>query len=213
MSNKQPIHLETRTASGEKKFSPTAANNRAPISKVLLPLLPQNARVLEIASGTGEHALHMCQSRADIIWQTSDPDAESRMSQNAWAKEVAGQMKPSLDIDTTQDDWTCGLAKFDVIYCANMIHIAPWAAAEGLAKGAQDILKKDQICVLYGPFKEGDKTAPSNLDFDASLKSRNPAWGVRDLEAVKHIFELHGFNLIQQTAMPKNNQILVFKRA
>ena len=212
MSDKQPIHLENRTESGKKKFSPTAANNRVPIAEVLLPLLSQNARVLEIASGTGEHALYMCQSRADIIWQTSDPDAGSRVSQNAWAKAVDGQIKPSLNIGTTQDDWTRDLAEFDAIYCANMIHIAPWEAAEGLVKGAQKLLNSGQICVLYGPFKEGDKTAPSNLDFDASLKSRNPAWGVRDLEAVKHIFELHGFNLIQQTAMPKNNQILVFKR-
>ncbi len=213
MSEKPPIHLENRTESGDKKFSPTAANNRAPISEVLLPLLSPNARVLEIASGTGEHALYICKRRPDIIWQTSDPDADSRASQNAWAREAEGRIKSSLDIDTMQEDWMHDLAEFDAIYCANMIHIAPWEAAIGLAKGAQKLLKLGQICVLYGPFKEGEKTAPSNLDFDASLKSRNPAWGVRDLEAVKHIFELHGFNLTQQTAMPKNNQILVFKRA
>ena len=218
-----PIHLENRTQDGARKFSPTAANNRGPIGEVISPLIAQNAKVLEIASGTGEHALHMCGLRPDILWQPTDPDADSRASQNAWASELrahefeadkaGGQMLPSLDIDTTQEDWTSKVGSCDLIYCANMIHIAPWEAAIGMVKGAAQLLSKGQLFILYGPFKEGEATAPSNLDFDISLKSRNPAWGVRDLEDVKHIFELHGFNAQQRTAMPKNNQILVFKRA
>ena len=210
--HKNPIHLENRIQDGARKYSPTAARNRGPIGEVLAPLLPQKARVLEIASGTGEHALHMCTLRPDIVWQPSDPDADSRASQNAWAAEAPGNMAASLDLDVMQDGWSVTLAPFDVIYCANMIHIAPWDAAEGLVRGSANILKKDQIFILYGPFKEGEATAQGNLDFDVSLKSRNPAWGVRDLEAVKHIFELHGFNHIQQTRLPKNNQILVFQR-
>ncbi len=212
MSDKEPIHLEQRTQDGARKFSPTAARNRAPIAEVLSPLLLKDARVLEIASGTGEHALYMCALRPDIIWQPSDPDADSRASQADWAKDSGGNMRPPLDVDVMQSGWAAKLPPFDVIYCANMIHIAPWAATEGLAAGAQDSLKSGQLLILYGPFKQGDDTAPSNLDFDASLKSRNPAWGVRDLEAVKHIFELHGFNSLQQSVMPKNNLILVFKR-
>lgn len=213
MSETPPIHLENRTEDGARKFSPTAANNRGPIGDVISPLIPFGARVLEIASGTGEHALHMCQLRPDIYWQPSDPDADSRASQNSWAEVAVGRMTASLNLDVTQEEWPEGLTAPDVIYCANMIHIAPWAAAEGLVRGASALLSSGQMFILYGPFKEGESTAPSNLDFDASLKSRNPAWGVRNLADVKHIFELHGFNLTQQTHMPKNNQILVFQRA
>ena len=212
MSKKPPIHLEERAQDGARKFSPTAARNRAPIAEVLSPLLIENARVLEIASGTGEHALHMCRRRPDIFWQPSDPDASSRASQDDWAQDSGGNMAASLNIDVTAKGWEAKIPSFDLMYCANMIHIAPWAAAKGLAAGAKNILGQNQLLVLYGPFKQGKETAPSNLEFDKSLKSRNPEWGVRDLSDVKHIFELHGFNIIQQTAMPKNNLILVFKR-
>ncbi len=213
MTSKDPIHLEDRIEIGARKFSPTAARNRGPIGQVLSPLIPTGSRVLEIASGTGEHALHMCQLRADLSWQPTDPDAQSRESQNDWATEASGNMAVSLDVDVTAPEWGKNLPACDVIYCANMIHIAPWAAAMGLASGAKNLLSKGQDCILYGPFKEGVDTALSNLDFDVSLKSRNPAWGVRDLEDVKHIFELHGFNLHQRTIMPKNNLVLVFKRS
>ena len=213
MKKPLPIHLEDRTEEGVRKYSPTAARNREPIGQILSPLIPNGARVLEIASGTGEHALHMCRLRPDISWQPTDPDEGSRESQNEWAKEAGGNMAPSIDVDVTAPAWDITVPECDVIYCANMIHIAPWAAVEGLVKGAYKLLSEGQFCVLYGPFKEGADTAPSNLDFDVSLKSRNPAWGVRNLEDVKHIFELHGFNLKQRTVMPKNNLILVFKRA
>jgi len=212
VKDNHPIHLEQRSQEGVRKFSPTAARNRGPIGDVLSALLAPNSRVLEIASGTGEHALHMCRLRPDIFWQPSDPDSASRASQADWAKDSCGNMASPLNVNVMQSGWESGLPACDVIYCANMIHIAPWAAAEGLAAGAQKSLKTGQLLVLYGPFKQGEQTAPSNLDFDASLKSRNPEWGVRDLEAVKHIFELHGFNSTQQTVMPKNNLILVFKR-
>lgn len=214
---KLPIHLEERQSIGARKFSPTAARNRAPIAQALLDLMPQNARVLEIASGTGEQALHICQQRADIIWQPSDPDESSRASQDSWSEESGGNMRGALNIDTTAESWEAAAALVQLapnfMFCANMIHIAPWEAAAGLAKGAGRLLKTGSYCLLYGPFKDGDFTAPSNLEFDASLKSRNPAWGVRDLDAVKHIFALNGFNLSQTVAMPKNNQILVFQRS
>lgn len=212
MTDTNPIHLEQRSQEGARKFSPTAARNRGPIGDILSPVLAPNSRVLEIASGTGEHALHMCRLRPDIVWQPSDPDAPSRASQMSWAEESGGNMAKPLDVNVMQKGWEADLPRFDAIYCANMIHIAPWAAAEGLAAGAQNILKSGQALVLYGPFQDGAQTAPSNLDFDVSLKSRNPDWGVRDLGAVKHMFELHGFNSTQRTVMPKNNLILVFKR-
>ena len=216
-SPNHPIHLEDRKSNGARKFSPTAARNREPIAQVLTSLLPQETRVLEIASGTGEQALHICQQRSDIIWQPSDPDDSSRASQDSWAEESGGNMRRALNIDTMQHGWdeAQALPQFapNFIFCANMIHIAPWEAAAGLAKGAGRLLKSGSSCVLYGPFKEGTLTAPSNLEFDKSLKSRNPAWGVRDLDDVKHIFALNGFNLHQTIVMPKNNQILVFQRS
>lgn len=213
MTEKKPIHLENRTQTGARLFSPTAARNREPIADILADLMQQNAEVLEIASGTGEHALHMCQRRPDVIWQPSDPNAESRASQEVWASESDGRMLPSLDIDTSQPAWSEGLGPYDVLFCANMIHIAPWEAALGLATGAKTLIKPSGMVVLYGPFKEGENTAPSNLEFDASLKSRDPRWGVRDLISVKHIFAKIGFSNVQRIVMPKNNLILVFQRS
>lgn len=209
---KDPIHLEDRTKTGARLFSPTAARNKAPIGHVLNPYLPQNAKVLEIASGTGEHAAHMCGLRSDISWQPTDIDPESRTSQDAWRTEVPTQMHPSLHVDTTAPDWWGGLGGFDLLYCANMIHIAPWAAALGLAKGAGQILPNGGVMALYGPFLEGAKTAKSNLDFDANLKRRNPAWGVRDLSSVKHIFADAGVGFTAYVEMPAENRLLIFTK-
>ncbi len=223
-----PIHLESYTRDGARKYSPSAARNRVAIGQVLSEILPVDARVLEIASGTGEHAVHMRQIRPDLSWQTSDPDAASRASQNAWlvTRGEEGAQRPTgkhkhgaLALDVMAEDWTEGLGsldgleRVDAIFCANMIHIAPWQAAQGLVRGAAKLLPAPGLCILYGPFQEGEKTAPSNLDFDANLRARNPSWGVRNLDDVKHIFALHGFNLCQRTELPKNNLILVFKRS
>ena len=213
MNSKDPIHLENREQSGARLFSPTAGRNKDAISQVINEYLPRKARVLEIASGSGEHGAYMCGLRPDIIWQPSDPNAESRASQDDWAKDCAGRMLPSIAIDTTQSDWTAGLSDFTVIYCANMIHIAPWEAALGLVKGAGDLLKKGSKFILYGPFIEGNETAESNLRFDATLKSRNPAWGVRNLEAVKYIFSEAGFIHTARIVMPKENRTLIFTKS
>ena len=212
MSSKDPIHLENREQSGARLFSPTAGRNKAPIGAVISKHIPQGAKVLEIASGTGEHGAYMCGLRPDISWQATDPNAESRASQNEWAKDVKGRMFTSLSLETTQPNWAEYLPEFDVIYCANMIHIAPWEAALGLAVGAARILKAGSKFILYGPFLEGDETAASNLQFDASLKSRNPRWGVRNLEDVKHIFSEAGFTHTARIVMPKDNRTLIFTK-
>jgi len=213
MSSKDPIHLENREQSGARLFSPTAGRNKDPIGHVIREYIPQNARVLEIASGSGEHGAHMCSLRPDIIWQPSDPNADSRASQDDWAKDCAGRMLPSLNIDTIQAGWFEALRQFDVIYCANMIHIAPWEAALGLAGGAGNILPEGAKFILYGPFIEGDDTAESNLRFDETLKGRNPGWGVRNLEDVKHIFNVAGFTLMARIVMPKENRTLIFTKS
>ncbi len=210
---KKPIHLENRENQGLRLYSPTAGRNAGPISEQLLQILPKNASVLEIASGTGEHAVACCECRPDISWQNSDPDERSRGSQDAWRSECPGQISPSLAISTSNPKWWAELAPFDAIYCANMIHIAPWEAALGLAKGAGAVIKPQGLMILYGPFLEGAKTAQSNLNFDQTLKSRNPDWGVRSLDSVKHIFADVGFNLQARIEMPAENRILVFSKA
>jgi len=209
---KPPIHLENREKSGARLYSPTAGRNKAPIGNALSPYLPKDASVLEIASGTGEHAAHMCGIRPDISWQPTDTDPESRASQNAWRLDVPAQMRPSLSIDTAAPEWHGGLDRYDVVYCANMIHIAPWEAALGLARGAGRILPVGGTMALYGPFKEGADTSESNLNFDANLKRRNPAWGVRNLSSVKHIFADAGLDLTVRAVMPAENRLLIFTK-
>lgn len=213
MGGKDPIHLEDRAQTGARLFSPTAGRNKIPIGEVIDSHIPMGVRVLEIASGTGEHGAYMCGMRPDIIWQPTDPNAESRASQDAWANDCAARMLPSLSLDTTQPDWARELPSFDVIYCANMIHIAPWEAALGMVSGAADVLNIGGTFILYGPFQEGEDTAPSNLAFDMSLKSRNPNWGVRNLDDVKHIFSVAGFTCQARIVMPKENRTLIFTKS
>ena len=209
---KDPIHLEDRLSEGAKKFSPTANRNKSPIFESLTSYLKPGVRVLEIASGTGEHARFMCENRPDLTWQPSDPDETSRESQNAWAVGLESHMLTSQNIDVTQSGWAEPYMGFDAIFCANMIHIAPLAALEGLILGAKDILSAGQILALYGPFLEGVDTASSNLKFDQSLKARNPDWGVRDLAYVKHMFADAGFNTKAQIEMPKENRLLILEK-
>lgn len=215
---KNPVHLETREESlgGQnmgRQYSPTAARNRDPIGQAFLPLVPENATVLEIASGTGEHAVHMCGLRDDIVWQPSDPDVDARRSQSHWRTEREGQIAAPLALNMTGGDWWAHIGAFDVIFCANMIHIAPWEATLGLAEGAGHVLTAGGIFALYGPFKEGAATAPSNLAFDEALKRRNPAWGVRELQSVKHIFADAGLNMMAPIEMPKENRLIMFEKS
>ncbi len=198
--------------SGNRLFSSAASRNSGPISNILSERLPRNAYVLEIASGSGEHGIAICQKRPDVSWQMSDIDENYRKSQDDWRTEFPDQIKPSLPLSMTDLEWWGGLGQFDAIYCANMIHIAPWEAALGLAEGAGAILTSGNLVVFYGPFKEGARTAQSNLNFDQNLKSRNPAWGVRDLDSVKHIFADVGFNLQARIEMPAENRILLFSK-
>lgn len=211
--SKDPIHLEARTEDGDRIYSPSAGRNREAIGRTLTPRLPREAKVLEIASGSGEHAVHMCGLRPDIIWQTSDPDPRSRASQDDWAKDRPDQILKSLNIDTTQERWTRDVGTYDVMFCANMIHIAPWEAALGMVKGAGEVLKPNGLFALYGPFQEGEDTAPSNLEFDANLKRRNASWGVRDLQSVKHIFADAGLTMQARIIMPKENRLLIFEKS
>ncbi len=208
-----PTALEARQSDKGRLFSPSAGRNKADISKALSNCLPMGAAVLEIGSGTGEHGIETVALRPDVIWQFSDPDSASRVSQAAWAAHSAHDFPEPLNLDMS-DPVSCSqlTRKYDVIFSANMIHIAPISAVYGLAELAAQVLNDVGSVVLYGPFLRGEATAPSNLDFDASLKRRNPEWGVRDLEAVKHIFAKRGLKDVTLSDMPKNNFVLEMSR-
>ncbi len=212
MSN-TPKHLEERKKTGVREYSPTAERNTPPLLDVLTPLWPKNAHILEVASGTGQHAAAFCTARPDISWQPSDPHLAARESQDDWGQDVQGRMKPALEIDVTADKWWRKLQEYDAMFCANMIHIAPPESVEGLAAGAAKVLPTGASLYLYGPFQEGAETAESNLTFDESLKCRNPDWGVRHLSDVKHIFATYGLKLSKRVVMPKENRLLAFKRS
>ncbi|VXC64067.1 conserved hypothetical protein [Oceanicaulis sp. 350] len=207
-----PIALEDRGQVGARLSSPSAARNRGPIMTALSARLPQGARVLEIASGTGEHALALVTHRPDLSWTPSDPDPQSRASADAWAEDADGRMQPALDLDVCATGWWDRLETVDAIYCANMIHIAPWDAARGLFSGAAQLLTEAGTLYLYGPYQEGEATAPSNLDFDASLKQRDPRWGVRPLADVDALAGEHGYVRVERVEMPSNNLLLTFRR-
>lgn len=213
MTQSPPIALEDRHDDGGRLSSPSAGRNREVIAQTLAGLLPQGARVLEIASGTGEHALACVTARPDLRWQPSEPDARSRVSIDDWARDADGRIAPALQLDVLAKGWWQSVTEpVEAIFCANMIHIAPWAASEGLVEGAGALLADGGLLVLYGPFLEGDATAPSNLAFDESLKARNPGWGVRALDTVTALAEAHGFTADQRIAMPANNLVVVFRR-
>ncbi len=213
MTSFRSTALEDRASEGARLSSPSAGRNRDVIAMTLAGLLADRARVLEIASGTGEHALAAVLKRPDLHWTPSDPDPRSRASIDDWARESGGRIAPALDLDVTQTGWQASLSEtVDAIFCANMIHIAPWAAAEGLFDGAGSLLRKGALLVLYGPFLEGEDTAPSNLAFDDSLNARNPDWGVRPLNDVTALAGRHGVVLRDRIVMPANNLTLVFEK-
>lgn len=204
---------EARAPDGPRLSSPSAGRNKGPISEALAGLLPPRARVFEVASGTGEHALACVTRRPDLTWSPSEPDPVSRASVDAWAGEAAGRIAPCFEVDVTVVGWSRGLGPFDALFCANMIHIAPWQAAIGLFDGAGALLAPDGAVHLYGPFQEAEATAPSNLQFDADLKRRDARWGVRKLDDVDALAAESGFKRTSRIEMPANNLLLSWTRA
>jgi hypothetical protein len=197
--------------------SPAVARNRDPILAVLRRVLPAQGTgigiVLEIASGTGEHAVHFAAGLPHLTWQPTDTDADALCSVAAHrASAQLPNLMPVLELDVCAPSWPVTHA--DAMVAINMIHIAPWSAAEGLMAGSERLLAAGGVLYLYGPFKEkGRHTAPSNAAFDASLRARDPQWGVRDLDEVAALARRHGLALAERIAMPANNLSLVFHRA
>lgn len=195
-----------------RRHSPAAARNREPILGVLRPVLPEQGLVLEIASGSGEHVVHLARALTGLTFQPTDPDGHARASIDAWAT-AAGldNVRPALPLDAQSDAWP--VTRADAILCINMIHIAPWAAAIGLMRGAARILPAGGVLYLYGPYKrDGRHTAPSNEAFDRDLRATDPAWGVRDLEAVTGLAAGHGLALERVVEMPANNLSVVLRK-
>ena len=174
--------------------------------------------VLEIGSGTGQHAVAFAQQAPHLVWWPSDPNADHRRSVDAWRAHTGlTNLRPAANIDVAQPDWQWGdthpSPPLAAIFCANVIHIAPWSVAQGLFAGAERHLRSGGKLYLYGPFKSGGRhTAPSNAAFDDSLRGRDPAWGVRDIDDVNALARRHHLTPDKVHAMPANNLILVFTR-
>lgn len=194
----------------DARHAPATARNREPILAILREVLPPAGRVLEVASGTGEHVRFFAEALPGLDWQPSDPDPDARASIAAWAAGVANIHAP-LDLDAVAPDWP--IASADAMLSINMVHISPWSATEGLFAGAARLLPAGAPLYLYGPYRRaGVATAPSNEAFDADLRARNPAWGLRAVEAVTEVAVRNGFGLAGTTEMPANNLSLVYRK-
>ncbi len=217
-----------------RQFAPATERNRDAILAVLERVLPETGLMVEIGAGSGQHAAYFAPRFPGLAWQPTEPDPDGRASIKAWAEAAdAPNLRPPLDLDVTRNPWPIeqeagtgvtdqlgaeqktrtGTQKFDAVFSANMIHIAPWQCCLGLMAGAGRILNEGGLLVLYGPFKrDGEHTAPSNADFDAGLRNRDPAWGVRDLGEVAEAASDNGLALEETVDMPANNLMAIFRR-
>ncbi|MEZ5970807.1 MAG: DUF938 domain-containing protein [Hyphomonadaceae bacterium] len=202
-----------------RQYSIPASRNRDPILGVLKRIIAPGAHVLEIASGSGEHAIHFAKSLSGVAWQPSDPDENARASVAAWVEhEGAENIAAPIDLNVEEQGWEKDLADgYDAILAINMIHISPWEATLGLFRGAGLLLANAErgpgILYTYGAYKrDGEHTAPSNEAFDAWLKGRDERYGVRDLEEVERAANVNGLRLREIIEMPANNLSLVFER-
>jgi SAM-dependent methyltransferase len=192
--------------------SPSVARNRDPILTVLRRLLPQTGTVLEIASGTGEHAVHFAGAFPHLRWQPTDYDKEvlSSITAHRAASGLSNLLAPVM-LDAAAPEWP--VKRADAVVAINMLQVSPWRVAQGLMAGAGRVLSPGGALYLYGPFKEnGAHTSPGNKAFDQNLRLQNPEWGVRDVEEVADLARTHGLDLVERVVMPANNLSLIFRR-
>jgi SAM-dependent methyltransferase len=194
-----------------KLHAPATERNRDAIFSVLREELPPSGLVLEVASGSGEHAIHFAAAMPKLAWQPSDPDPAACASIAAWREEAGlANLLPPLRLDAATP-WP--LTSADALLCINMVHIAPWAATLGLMKGAGQVLPPGGLLYLYGPYlRENVQTAPTNLAFDASLRSRDSQWGLRRAEDVIAVADAEGMRFDRLIEMPANNLSLLFRK-
>ncbi|WP_427162425.1 class I SAM-dependent methyltransferase [Aliinostoc sp. HNIBRCY26] len=209
------------TSQDARKYAPATQRNRQPILEILLQVLPPNGTILEIASGTGEHAIFFAPRLSPRCWLPSDPNPELRASIAAWAEHFpCDHLYHPIELDAIQPNWPVETdqsrddSPIVAIVNINMIHISPWSACLGLMAGAGRILPPGGILYLYGPYKQGgEHTAPSNVAFDESLRAQNPEWGVRNLEDVVVVANQENLHLKGTYQMPANNLSVVFQRS
>lgn len=198
-----------------KQHAPATLRNREPIAEVLARELPASGTVLEIAAGTGEHAVFFAGMFPGLAWQPTDPSDEALASIAAHRADYPGDnlAAPLLLDAAVPEGWPVAAA--GAIVCINMVHISPWEATQGLFRGAAQVLgSTGGPLILYGPYiEQGIETAPSNLDFNASLKARNSLWGLREAEALDELAARHGMTRSARHALPANNIILVYRGA
>ena len=200
-------------SSQDPRFSsPAALRNRDPIADLLRDVLPQNGTVLELASGSGEHVIHFAALFPELVWQPSDPSPEARASVEAWveAEKLTNVLQP-INVDASSETWP--ISRADAMIAINMIHISPWPATQGLLRHAGRLLPAGGPLILYGPYRrQGQPLVASNVEFDASLRARNPEWGIRLLEDVQSLAEQSGLSLTSVTELPANNLGVGFTR-
>jgi SAM-dependent methyltransferase len=194
-----------------RQSSPAAERNKGAIAALLARHLPASGLVLEVASGTGQHIVHFAAEFPALVWQPSDPDEGSRRSIASWRRSAGlSNLRDPIRLDVQEQPWPLG--ECVALVCINMIHIAPWSASLALFEGAAQALARDGLMFLYGPYRVGGRhTADSNAAFDESLRLRDPAWGVRDLDEVLAIAAGHDFGCIEVVPMPANNLSVVLK--
>lgn len=191
--------------------SAPADRNKGPILEVLRRVFPSEGLVLEVAAGTGQHAVYFAEHLPGLTWQPTDPDRRSRFSITAWIDHAGvGNVRPPLHLDT-REPWP--VASADALLAVNMVHISPWSATLALLDGAARVLPPGGPLVLYGPYKlDGAHTSEGNAAFDAALRAQDPAWGIRDLADLEAAAAAAGLTFAERVAMPANNQCLVFRR-
>lgn len=197
----------------DRRHAPATARNREFLAEAIADELPDTGLVLEVASGTGEHAVYLARQFPALDWQPSDPDPVARRSIAAWqaGEDDLPNLRPPVAIDASRSEWP--IVGADAILCVNMVHISPWEASVGLFTSAAKILGKGAALMLYGPYLEGDvETAPSNLAFDQSLRGRDPRWGLRKLADMDAVAAKTGFFRARRVDVPANNLVLVYRR-
>ena len=195
-----------------RRSAPAALRNREPIAEVLTDWLPESGIVLEVASGTGEHAVWFARRFPDLTWQPSETHPVALASISAWAEEASlPNLRAPVVVDASTSDWP--VKRADAVLNINMVHISPWEASLGLIAGAARLLPAHAPLILYGPWLKDDiETAPSNLAFDANLKERDPRWGLRRVEDFAAAALGKGFELADWRRMPANNLMLLFRK-
>jgi hypothetical protein len=196
----------------QRRYAPATERNRDPILAILRRILPESGIVLEIASGSGEHAQFFARALSGLHWQPSDLDAAARASIVAWTAESGlSNVNAPLALDAAAPNWP--IERADAVIAVNMVHISPWAASIGLLGGAARLLAAGAPLYLYGPYRQdGTELAPSNLSFDRNLRMQNPAWGLRDLGEFTRAADAAGFDRAEVIEMPAHNLSLVFRR-